>query len=212
MKRYFNPVTKAILDPIQLKSAYPSTIFPSPFEPPAGWFEVQKTPKPVIDELAAYIVEGEPTLQGKSYHEVWTAVAFAPEVYLQNLATRKQATIQRIDADVDRVYAEVLGGRAIEYQRAEREALEYQAAGFTGDAPPFVASWASAAAISLQAAAENILAQANAWNEAASAIRASRLAAKQQVLASANAAAVSAVLSEWETTIAGIRTSLGLSN
>lgn len=89
--------------------------------------------------------------------------------------------LRQIDVDVDRIYADVIGYRSTEYEAAERDALAYQEAGFTGDVPPSVASWVTASGMDPEAAALDILDEAQAWRAAAQEIRAQRLLAKAGV-------------------------------
>lgn len=89
----------------------------------------------------------------------------------------------QIDAAADAARVAVLGDplRALEYERAATEAKAFAAAGFVGDVPPSVQSWADAAELTPQAAAESITVEADAWLTALYAIRAARLKGKQGV-------------------------------
>ncbi|MEG0858973.1 MAG: hypothetical protein RSD81_06520 [Pseudomonas sp.] len=91
---------------------------------------------------------------------------------------------QQIDQVADQARAAVIGDplRAVEYQLAEQEAKAFAAAGFGGDTPPTVQAWVDAAGLEPRAAAESILAEAEAWQGALYAIRAARLKGKQAVL------------------------------
>lgn len=71
--------------------------------------------------------------------------------------------------------------RALEYERAGTEAKAFAAAGYTGDVPPSVQSWADAAGLSPTAAADSIIVEADAWSTALYAVRAERLKGKQAV-------------------------------
>lgn len=89
----------------------------------------------------------------------------------------------RIDSAADAARLAVAGEplRAAEYQIAEAEAKAYQAAGYVGDCPPSVKSWAEAKGWPSKQAADNIIGEANAWNAALYAIRDARLKAKEAV-------------------------------
>ena len=89
--------------------------------------------------------------------------------------------VARIDADVDRIYALVVGNREPEYRQAEAEALAFQQAGFQGTSPPMVQAYATADGMTAQQAAESILSKAEDWRQASVAIRSARLSAKSQV-------------------------------
>lgn len=72
--------------------------------------------------------------------------------------------------------------RALEHQRAADEARAFVQAGYAGVTPPYVKAWADAAGLEPQAAADTILAEADAWDQALLAVRALRLKGKQDVL------------------------------
>ncbi|MGE0350941.1 hypothetical protein [Hydrogenophaga sp.] len=114
--------------------------------------------------------------------------------------------LRQIDHDVDRIYADVIGYRATEYEAAEREALAYQAAGFAGEVPPSVASWVAASGLGAQAAALNILEEAEAWRTAAQMIRAQRLLAKAGV----RAGEISQSMTAWGGFVQQMRLALGV--
>ncbi|WP_422417094.1 hypothetical protein [Pseudomonas sp. GZD-222] len=94
------------------------------------------------------------------------------------------AAQQQIDQVADQARTAVIGDplRVVEYQLAEHEAKAFAATGFEGDTPPAVQAWVEAAGLEPRAAAESILAEAQAWQGALYAIRAARLKGKQAVL------------------------------
>lgn len=118
--------------------------------------------------------------------------------------------VQRIDSDVDRIYAAVIGNRQAEYEAAEREAQAYADVGYEGDVPPLVQAWATAKAWTGQQAADDILAQAVAWRGAQAQIRAARLALKEQARMAADAAGVETALAAWTAFVAAARAQLGV--
>lgn len=126
------------------------------------------------------------------------------------LASRTAAALLRIDADVDAIYVATLSNRAEEYSLAETEAKAFISAGYTGTAPASVSSWATAKAWTTRQAADDIAATAAAWRNAQSAIRAARLARKEQARTAADAAALATVLAAWAGFVAAVRTQLGL--
>jgi hypothetical protein len=91
--------------------------------------------------------------------------------------------LDRIDRTADAARLAVAGDplRAAEYQIAQAEAKTFAAAGYAGDVPMSVKSWAEAKQWTAKQAAENIIAEAAAWNGALYAIRDVRLKAKEQV-------------------------------
>lgn len=102
---------------------------------------------------------------------------------VESLGNCKARLLRDIDATADAARLAVAGDplRAAEYQVAEAEAKAYQAAGYAIECPPSVKSWAEAKQWSTKQAAENILAEAAAWNAALYAIRDARLKAKESV-------------------------------
>lgn len=114
--------------------------------------------------------------------------------------------LRRIDADVNALYADVVGPRAPEYDLAERDAQAWVDAGHTGTAPAAVASWAAASGQSEADAAADILSKAAAWREAMAQVRAQRLAAKAGV----RAGSVDGALADWSAFIAAMRLQQGV--
>ncbi|SDP46059.1 hypothetical protein SAMN04488595_109200 [Ralstonia sp. 25mfcol4.1] len=102
-----------------------------------------------------------------------------------------------IDAAADAARLAVAGDplRAAEYQIAEAEAKAYRAAGYVGECPLSVKSWAEAKGWSSKQAADNIIAEANAWNAALYAIRDARLKAKEGVRNALTADSATAIAS-----------------
>ncbi|WP_440029821.1 hypothetical protein [Chromobacterium amazonense] len=111
------------------------------------------------------------------------------------LSAAKMAACQQIDAAADDARRAVLGDplRAVEYQRAEAEAAAFKAAGYKDAMPPCVQSWADAAGLEPQVAADSILGEAAEWSQALHQLRAIRLKAKQQVLKAADHTATEAI-------------------
>jgi len=87
-----------------------------------------------------------------------------------------------IDHEADLARVAVAGDplRAVEYQRAADEAQAFKDAGYPQAVPPMVAAWAIGGRTAKQAA-DNILAEAAAYNGALVWLRTTRLAAKEQV-------------------------------
>lgn len=70
-----------------------------------------------------------------------------------------------------------------EYQLAKEEAEAFAAAGYADPVPDAVQSWADAAALTAQQAADDILATRDAYNNALRAVRRHRLVGKSQIAA-----------------------------
>lgn len=91
----------------------------------------------------------------------------------------------RIDQAADNAREKVAGDplRAVEYQRSADQAQAFKDAGYPAEAvPPMVAAWAISGRTAQQSA-DSILAEANAYYDALTLIRTTRLAAKEQVRA-----------------------------
>lgn len=117
------------------------------------------------------------------------------------------AACLQIDQTADLARYNVVGDslRALEYEHAAIEARAFAAADYAGDMPPSVQAWADAAELEPKAAADDIIAEADAWSEALHAIRAARLKGKQRVLKAASHDAAEALA---DTAIAEIRDSV----
>jgi len=107
-------------------------------------------------------------------------------------------------ADLARVSVLVKTTKAEEYMQAETQAREWQAAGYLGDAPPDVASWAAAKwreQMTDQQAADSIVAQADQYRTLLSGIRALRLKHMEDARHAADAAGARAVLATFTTNL-----------
>lgn len=126
-------------------------------------------------------------LEGQSIGKIMTVAADGMAVLIDppapSLGQVRVFLCASIDAAADAARLAVAGDplRAAEYQIAEAEARAYQAAGYVGECPRSVKSWAEAKNWSPKQAADNIIAEAAAWNAALYAIRDARLKAKEGV-------------------------------
>lgn len=91
--------------------------------------------------------------------------------------------IEAIDSAADYARARIVGDpiRVVEYQVAEKDALAYKDAGYTGTVPPSVAVWAAAKGWTAQQSADDILNAATLWRQALIGLRQARLAGKEGV-------------------------------
>jgi hypothetical protein len=119
-------------------------------------------------------------------------------------------SLLQIDADTDAIYVAAIGNREPEYREAEAAANAYKDAGYTGDVPSAVQSWATAKDWTAQQAADDILAAAELLNTAKLAIRAQRLLRKEQVRAAATVKAVDTAMQQWDGFVVAIKGQLGL--
>lgn len=114
---------------------------------------------------------------------------------------------QQIDQNADQARSAVLGDplRAVEYRLTAEEAERFAGADYVGPAPATVQAWMDAAGLDAKAATDSILVEAHAWKAAIYAIRAARLAGKQQVLKALSHDAAEALT---DAAIAAIRASV----
>lgn len=129
-------------------------------------------------------------------------------ILIPTAAETKAANVKKVDADVDAIYASAIGNRATEYSEAESQAIVYKTAGYIGTVPAYVTSWLSNNTKGLttaQQAADDIIAQANAWRGAASAIRSNRLLAKKNLTND-----VPTAMASWNGFVTAIRSALGI--
>lgn len=113
-------------------------------------------------------------------YEAWLAASNVPEPAHE---PSRLCLLDRIDAVADAAHKRTQGNepRLAEYQRAAAEAQAFKDAGYKGEAPPAVRSWAEAKGWDGQQAADSILAKAAACEQALYAIRDARLKGKEAV-------------------------------
>jgi hypothetical protein len=133
-----------------------------------------------------------------------------PTVPVIDLGALKTALILKIDADVDAIYAAVIGNRSDEYNAARDEATAFAAAGYHGDVPASVQSWADAKGWYPQQAADDILAAAARLVALREMIRAQRLTKKEEARLAPDGAALDTVSGQWAAALATIRSAAGL--
>ncbi len=129
---------------------------------------------------------------------------------LVDLAADIASALAGIDSDVDEIYRLAIGSRQAEYEEAERQAKAYAEAGYTGPVPPMVQCWADPKGWTAEQAADEILQQAAIWRGAQQAIRAQRLALKEQARSAESPAALAAVRAGWSGFVAVVRAQLGV--
>lgn len=127
-----------------------------------------------------------------------------------SFADVRAAAIRTIDADVDAIYAAVIGNRQAEYDLAEKDAQAYKAAGYTGTVPASVQAWADAKKQTAKWAADDILATSANWRTLQADIRAYRLGRKEDARNATDVAGVDAVMTTWAEYVARTRTALGV--
>ena len=117
------------------------------------------------------------------------------------LADIKADALRTVDGLADHMRRELLGDslRSIEYDLTAAEARAYMTAGYTGEVPPTVQSWADAAGLSPRDATDSILARADRWRRVVYDIRHTRLRAKEAVRDAADRNVVETVVGQLKT-------------
>lgn len=122
----------------------------------------------------------------------------------------KACLCKQIDDMADSARLAIAGDplRVVEYERAAAEAQTFKDAGYAGAVPMAVKSWAEAKNWDGQQAADNILTEAAAWNQALYGIRDMRLKGKESVRGSADdsaaQAAANAIIAQLRATVASV--------
>lgn len=103
---------------------------------------------------------------------------------VDDLQSAREYSANRLDQVVDQVrerFPAVGQYMAAEYELTRDQAAMYAAGGYEGDVPPCVASWVEATGMSAQAAADNILATAAAFEAVLEQTRYIRLVGKADI-------------------------------
>jgi hypothetical protein len=138
---------------------------------------------------------------------VWAVVDSAR--YAELLNAEIATFVLQIDTDADVLIREVIGERASQYAGAEREALAYQAAGYTGTAPPKVQAWATAKNQTATWAADSQIAAAANWRSAEDALYATRLLLKEKGRNAIDAESLDVIKTQWAEFMMALRLQVG---
>jgi hypothetical protein len=114
--------------------------------------------------------------------------------------------ILQIDADADALIRSVIGERASQYESAEREALAYKAAGYTGTVPPKVQAWATAKNQTAQWAADSQIETAAIWRNSENDLYAKRLLLKEQTRNTTDITELDLIKADWNQFMGLLRT------
>ena len=180
MSTYAKPDHLIELTANGIRLAHPETSFPEPLQPHhvahLGYLPVEADPEPTL-QPGEELLRGTLRLEGGRILRSWT---------VQNvpLPTVEQLCLA-VDEAADAARQAVAGDplRAVEYDRAAAEARAFAAAGYpAGAVPRTVSAWAIAGRTAQQAADE-IIAEADAYTDAFYRLREARLAAKEQIRA-----------------------------
>lgn len=149
----------------------------------------------VVNVETGAIVPAEPTNRDWQAYQAWCAEGNqAVPADEPDIETLKETFCRSIDSVADAARLAIAGDplRVVEYERAAAEAKAYQDAGYTGTVQPTVQSWAEAKGWTGKQAADDILAEADAWNTALYGLRDMRLKGKEAVRQADSVAAAQA--------------------
>ena len=129
----------------------------------------------------------------------------------QVLADAIDAAVAKCYPDIDAVYADAIGNRAVEYTDAETDARAFIAGGaVTENVSSFAVSNPTGQPQTNQWAAEQIIARADAFKTAQVAMRTQRFDTQSAIRACASLATLAQVVYLWDQFITNLRTQLGL--
>lgn len=135
---------------------------------------------------------------------------YRPPLTYAELRPSIAAFLKKVDADVDLIYAAKIGNRGPEYDQTRDDAIAFKAAGYTGDVPSSIQSWATAKNWTAQQAADDILATAAYWAQARDIIRQYRLAAKESARNAEGLTALETAQKQWDVFLAGMKVTLDI--
>lgn len=183
----------------------------------AGLDGVTATQPPAYNPVTQRLQKMPPAQTSKGHYEQQWLVSSLFATHAENdlamaadVKAKKLSAIRQIDNETDDLYGAVLGNRAEEYTSAANDAQAYRAAGYTGQIPPGVQSWANAKSWTASQATDDILITAGAWINAQNVIRAARLLRKERVRLATNSPGVADELAAWHVFLAYIRKILGV--
>lgn len=169
-----------------------------------GTFQI---PPNALDITAPVLSEGQ-TAYWNFEGESWVYVELNPD---PTPAQYLPIALLNIDLDVDRIYSQVVGLRGPEYEMAENEARAFLLNPAMDPIPQSVTDWASIKGWTNEAAAQNIVTQAESWRHLSlNVIRPARLQTKEQLRVAATLTAMKAIESAWAGYVVAWRTALGL--
>jgi hypothetical protein len=143
-----------------------------------------------------------------SIGDLWDGTTFSkPARYM---VVEAADFILQVDTDTDALIKAAVGERLNEYNLAEKEALAYKAAGYTGTVPTSVSSWATVKGWTATQAADSILSAAEILLSAQQAIRANRLLAKETARTATDIAELDTIKATWGGFLAAIKAQLGV--
>ena len=158
-----------------------------------GVLPVEQT-TPGYNPITQSATELPPALVGGKWVQQWQITDLSPEQAAANRAATRAAAALQIDEAVAAIYGRFTRFQ-LEYTEREAQAQAFKDAGYTGEAPPRVAEFASPAGMPAQAATDLILAQAGSLRAAQGELSALRMR-KYEVLRAATDEQAQAVAAE----------------
>ena len=144
-------------------------------------------------------------------YEKWEIFDLNSQEIVNKLQVIKTKYVQQINAEDNKIYADVIGNKTTEYLKAAEDARAYKAAGYpVDDVPDYVQSWADAKLWTAQQACDDIIAQENTWLYAAKLIRDYRLKAKEAVKRATTVEEIDTAMIIWNGFVSNIRSQLGV--
>ena len=193
-----NIQTREIISVAQMYADNPQTCPTIPVAPFDGYAFLDRDTVPAYDRYTQRLVKRPlAVLIGDEWTAEYEVQELPPEQAADNLGTLKAQALARVDADTDGIYAAVIGNKQSEYEATERQAVEFAAAGFEGQAGELVHCWAEIKGWTDQQAAEDIISESATWRQAQASIRVARLTAKEQIRAATGSTAALAAIADW---------------
>jgi len=167
-----------------------------------------RTP-PFHNPLTQTRTDGPAVLVDGVWTQNWVITAIPAKEAAEVLVAAKAAFILQVDTDADKLIDDVIGNRASEYERAEKEATAYKASGYPATpVPSTVSSWATAKGWTSTQAADSIIAAATGWRTAQASLRASRLGLKESSKTAITAEALDTIKASWAAFLVELKTQL----
>lgn len=129
-------------------------------------------------------------------------VEFTVQEHPEFASLQTERLLKEIDADVDKLYTEVIGNREPEYRQAELDAIAFKASGYSAKIPESLQGYIAASGYSAKEAADRTIQAAQDWRSAIDRTRAARLLAKAEVRSG------NRDLSAWKTFLTTLRGTL----
>lgn len=205
--------TGAIVYEKELRLAYPNIIFPLELSSIdlsiIGARKVVDSESPSCLSSQELIRDGYVFIGGVPTKN-WKTVDLNSQEIANKLEDIRTKSLVKINADDNRIYADVIGNKSTEYTRAEAAATIWKSVNYQGQAPEPVQSWADAKNKTARWACDDILNQATLWLQASDLIRRNRLKAKEAVRAANTIDEVRLAMAHWDAFVVSIRTQLGV--